>query len=177
MLPFLYLPAALWAARTRVRSAVLVAVLAVEAVALAPLWMSATNTWWLGAWNPSRLAFGSQEYHQNLIALADHVREHDLEKLSVLYPLLHEKELRAYVPGARLAMPGSPPRPSEWVAVSVLLEQYLPAVDRASPETLRGHRNLRQLSRQWTPLWRRVAAGEDHGYVAGTFHLYRLPEP
>ncbi len=177
ILPILYLPAAVWAARGRRRAAVLVGVLAFEAVLLAPLWMSATHTWWLGEHNPTRFAFasGNTEYHQSFLALAEHAREHRLEPLDVLYPLLAEEELRAYLPEARLATPGEPLQRGRWVAVNVIVEQYLPAIRRASAEELRGHGGFVALARDWTPLWEQVRQGEDHGYAAGTFHVYYLP--
>ena len=175
IVPILYLPAALWAAERPLRSALLVGVLTVEAITVAPLWMSSTNTWWLGSHSPTRFAFGSLEYRQNFLALADAARRRGIEDLDVLYPLLYPAELRAYLPRARLLTPESDLRPGSWIAVNVIVEQYLPAVDRASAETLRGHRNLTALSRTWSPIWQTIRRGEDHGYVAGTFHLYRLP--
>ncbi len=177
ILPFLYLPAASWAARSRVRATVLVGALAVEAMILAPLWMSATNTWWLGSWNPSRFALSGSDtdYHQNFIALEEAARSRGIETLHVLYPLLDERELRAYLPQARLVAPGTPLEPGHWVAVSILVEQYLPAIPRAEPGELLGADSLASLARTWTPLWEQVKRGENHGYVAGTFHLYRLP--
>ncbi len=178
VLPFLYLPAALWAARSRVRAVVLVGALAVETMVLAPLWMSATNTWWLGDWNPTRSALSGSdtEYRQNFIALADAVKTREIDTLHVLYPLLTEPELQAYLPGARLVEPGEELLPGHWYAVSVLIEQYLPAIPRANLDDVLGADGLISLARSWTPLWQRVASGEDHGYVAGTFHLYRIPE-
>ena len=177
ILPFLYLPAALWAARSRVRAAVLVSALAIEALILAPLWMSATNTWWLGSWNPTRFALSGSDtdYHQNFIALEAAARSRGIESLHVLYPLLDEKELRAYVPRARLVEPGTPLEPRQWYAVSILVEQYLPAIPHADPEDLLGAESLAELARAWTPFWQQITHGEDHGYVAGTFHLYRMP--
>ncbi len=175
ILPILYLPAALWAAKRPLRSALLVGVLAIEAIAVAPLWMSSTNTWWLGAHNPTRFAVGSLEYRQNFLTLADVIHQRDIENLDVLYPLLSPAELAAYLPGARLLRPDSELRPGSWVAVNILVEQYLPAAERASDATLRGRRNLLNLKRNWTPLLDAVRRGEDHGYVAGTFHLYRIP--
>ncbi len=186
ILPLLYLPAALWAARSRVRAALVVGALAAEALILTPLWMGATNTWWLGSWNPTRFALSGSDtdYRQNFIALEDAVRSRGIETLYVLYPLLNQQEIQAYVPGARLVKPGLPRlspsggtslRPGHWYAVSILLEQYLPAIPRAAPGELLGADALASLARVWTPLWEQVARGEDHGYVAGTFHLYRLP--
>ena len=177
ILPFLYLPAALWVARTRIRTTLLVGALALEALILAPLWMSATNTWMLGSWNPTRFALSGSdtEYHQNFIALARVADSRGVETLHVLYPLLDEKELQAYVPQARLAEPDTPLEPGQWYAVSVLAEQYLPAIPRAAKDELLGADALTYLAQTWTPYWQQIARGEDHGYVAGTFHLYRLP--
>lgn len=176
ILPFLYLPAALWAARSRWRATLLVGALAMESAALAPLWMSATNTWWLGARNPTRIALSGSdtEYRQNFIALADAAHSRHIETLHVLYPLLDERELRAYLPRARLVVPDTRLEPG-WYAVNVIVEQYLPSIPRAAPGELRGHDTLVALARAWTPFWREVARGEDHGRVAGSFHLYRLP--
>jgi 4-amino-4-deoxy-L-arabinose transferase-like glycosyltransferase len=175
ILPILYLPAARWAARRRLRTALLLGLLALDAIAAAPLWMSSTNTFWAGRFNPTRFAFGSLEYRQNFLALAAAARRRGIAELDVLYPLLQPAELAAYLPDARLLRPDTVLRPGSWVAVNILVEQYLPAAERASAETLRGQRNLVALKRTWTPLWQAVQAGEDHGYVAGTFHLYRLP--
>ena len=149
ILPFLYLPAALWAARSRTRAALLTGALAIEALALAPLWMSATNTWWLGPANPTRwaLAGSDTEYHQNFITLAGAARERQIERLYVLYPLLDERELRAYIPQARLVRPETSIASGEWVAVNVNVEQYLPAIPEADPKTVRGYRALQALER------------------------------
>ena len=173
ILPILLLPAASWAARRPARRAALVAVLALESFALAPLWMSATNTWWLGDANPTRVAFGDMEYRQNLLALAEEAEARGIERLGVLYPLLDEVELRASVPMAWAATPERPVEPG-WYAVDVLVEQLVPAVLEASPGTLHGEAAYRTLAARWLPLWDAVAEGEDHGEVAGTFHLYRV---
>jgi len=178
VLPLLYLPAAWWAARRRWRAAALVGALAFEAVALAPLWMSATNTWWLGALNPTRFALsaGDADYHQNFLALAAAADRRGIGRLHVLYPLVDEKEVRAYLPTAVAVTPGSPPE-SGWYAVNVTAEQYLRAIPRARPEDVRGHASLAGLAAAWTPAWHEIVArGDDHGYVAATFHLYHLRE-
>ncbi len=177
ILPILYLPAALWAARARPRAALLVGALALEALILTPLWMGATNTWWLGSWNLSRFALSGSDtdYRQNFLALARAARSRQIETLHVLYPLLTEQELRAYIPRGRLAEPGTPLEAGQWYAVNVVVEQYLPAIPRAAAGELRGYDALASLAEAWTPHWRQVARGEDHGYVAGSFHLYRLP--
>jgi 4-amino-4-deoxy-L-arabinose transferase-like glycosyltransferase len=177
VLPLLYLPAVCWAAERRWRSALVVGALAAEALALAPLWMSATNTWWLGPYNPTRtaLSIGDAEYRQNFVALAETARRRKLEPLWVVYPGVAEKEIRAYLPDALVARPGVALEPGAWYAVSVSLEQYLPAIPRARPEDVRGYDSLVRLAEAWGPYWREIAGrGEDHGWVAGTFHLYRL---
>ena len=178
ILPILLLPAAAWASRRPARMGVLVAVLALESFVLAPLWMSATNTWWLGEANPTRFAFGNMEYRQNLLALAEQAEARGIERLGVLYPLLDEDELRASVPMARVVTPddlvfGGRIEPG-WYAVDVLVEQLVPAVLASPPGSLHGDAAYRALAARWLPLWDAVAEGEDHGYVAGTFHLYKV---
>ena len=175
ILPLLYLPAALWAARNSRRTALLLALLALEAVLLTPRWMSATNTWWLGDHNPTRAAFssGQSEYRQNFLLLDAELQRRGIERVGVLYPLLDEDELKTWVAGARLVRPGDAPRPG-WYAVSGIVEQYLAAIEESDPEELRGFTALDELADRWQPLWRTVASGEDHGTVAGTFRLYRL---
>jgi hypothetical protein len=173
VLPMLYLPVALGVVRSRAKSAALVTVLAVESLLLAPLWMSATNTWWLGDRNPTRfdLAGGDLEYGQNFVQLAKETRRRNIDSLRVLYPVLEPAVLAAYLPGARLVGPGDPIEPG-WYAVNVTVEQLVPAVLAARPESLYNYRGLSELARRWRPFWQRVAAGEDHGWVAATFHLY-----
>ena len=146
--------------------------LLLEAVALVPLWMSATNTWWLGSRNPTRFALGSMEYRQGFVALAAEARRRGVERLHVLYPTVDAKEVAAYGP-LRLVAPDEKLVPG-WYAVNVTVEQYVPAIRRSRPEDVRGYPSLGELAERWEPLWREVARGEDHGYVAGTFHLYRL---
>jgi len=173
--PLLYLPAAVWLARRPRLSAGVVALLAVEMALLAPLWLSATNTWWLGPHNPTRFAFawGNLEYRQNFVELARVAERRGLDDLAVLYPQLGEAVVTAYLPGARLVEAGEEPEPG-WYAVNVMIEQFVPAILRAEPEDLYDHRGLHALAERWLPTWRAVAAGRDHGYVAGTFHLYEI---
>lgn len=177
ILPLLYLPAACWVARHGRRVALVVALLLLEAVILTPRWMAATNTWWLGAANPTRFALsaGDMEYHQSFIQLAKEAETRGSQPLYVLYPLLREAELRAYLPTASLARPDMPLEPGGWYAVNIIVEQFMPAIPRATPETLRDAAGLQALAARWTPYWQAVAAGEDHGYAAATFHLYRQP--
>ncbi|MDX1630687.1 MAG: glycosyltransferase family 39 protein [Thermoanaerobaculia bacterium] len=179
VLPFLLLPVAMAARGWRRGTWVLLGVLALESVLLTPRWMSATNTWWLGERNPTRLAFsaGNLEYRQSFVQLARWSRGRRIEGLRVLYPALDEVVLTAYLPDAELVEPGDPVTPG-WYAVSTTVEQYVPAILTASPDTLYGYRGLRGLARRWLPLWQEVARrGTDQGYVAGTFHIYRIEPP
>jgi hypothetical protein len=175
--PLLYLPAASWAARGRWRSAVLVGALALEAAVLTPLWMSATNTWWLGAANPTRSALGASdlEYQQNFLVLAAELERRGIDRVGVLYPALPPAVVHAHLPDAFMARPGRPIRPG-WYVVNVRLEQYIPAILRSGPDDLRDHETFLRIARAWNPYWRRLLdRAEDHGPVAGTFHLYRVP--
>jgi hypothetical protein len=175
--PLLYLPAAAWAARRRWRSSILVGALAVEAVLVAPLWMSATNTWWLGYANPTRWSLGTSdlEYRQNFLVLAGELERRGIERVGVLYPGLPPEVVNASLPGGFVAKPGVPIRPG-WYAINVTVEQYVPALLRADPADLRSHDTFLRLARSWNPYWRGlVDRAEDHGYVAGTFHLVRVP--
>ncbi len=79
-------------------------------------------------------------------------------------------------PSARLAPPGQEPTPGRY-AVNVTVEQFVPALLAAPPDAVRGHADLRSAAESWQSLWQTVRQGEDHGYVAGTFHLYRLGTP
>ncbi|MEM8962079.1 MAG: hypothetical protein AAGD38_11415 [Acidobacteriota bacterium] len=173
IVPFLYLPIVVALRERRRTATVVIVLLTLEAVALAPLWMSATNTWWLGNANPTRLSFslGNLAYKQNFIQL-DHVAtERDIENLAVIYPLLDRRVLGAYLPEATLITPRDP-LPAGWYAVSVLMEQYLPALarqDEALP--------LDRWGDDWQPHWEVLSTdAEDHGLVAGSFRLLYLPD-
>ncbi len=147
----------------------LAVVLAVESLLLAPSWMCATNTWWLGSLNPSRFAFGAgnTEYRQNFFLLAEEAERRDMQNLKVVYPTLSEPVLHAYLPGADLVDPADELEPG-WYAVNVMVEQYVPAlVQLPGP-------GLGDLARQWSVVWAQIRNGEDHGYGAGTFHFYRV---
>jgi len=173
ILPLLYLPVARGLARRPRAAALVVALLALESLALTPLWMSATNTWWLGNRNPTRFALSASdlEYKQNFIQLARYARAHGIDDLKVIYPALGEAVVRAYLPDASLVRPDRPLAPG-WYAVTVRVEQYLPVLARKKINP-----NVDRLAAAWQEPWRRLlAAAEDHGYVAGTFHLYYLPE-
>ena len=174
VLPLLYLPLVRWlSTRPRLGSAVLL-VLALEALAVGPFWMCATNTWWLGSDNPTRFALGTGnvEYRQNFIALAREVEDRGLGEITVLYPVLPPEVVKAYLPTARMANPGDP-LPPGWYALNIIVEQLVPAVLEAPDHDLPSP-GVKGVARDWLDLWSVVREGEDHGYVAGTFHLYRL---
>lgn len=177
VLPLLYLPGAIWVAGTRWRTVVVVGALAAEALLVAPLWMSATNTWWLGDANPTRLAFstGNTEYHQSFLALRREAEVRGIEELHVVYPLLSPRELQGYLPAARAVGPDHRPRTGSWYAVNIIVEQFLPAAEQLS-DSMRGRQQIQEMAASWGPLWQRLRAGEDHGIVAGTFRLFHLPQ-
>jgi hypothetical protein len=97
ILPLMYLPAALWAARRTWRLAAVAGLLLAESLAVAPLWMSATNTWWLGARNPTRFAASGDncDWNQNLIVLGDASHRRGLGPLHVLDPVVSAAALEA----------------------------------------------------------------------------------
>ncbi len=175
ILPLLYLPVARIVARHRSGAAALIAALALESLVLAPLWMSQTNTWWLGSRNPTRfvLSAGNLEFRQNFIQLARHADRLGLSELKVIYPGIGEEVITAYLPQARLVAHGDALEPG-WYAVNVIVEQFVPALLAARPEDVHAYASLRAAAEDWQPVWHAVRQGEDHGYVAGTFHLYRL---
>lgn len=176
VLPLLYLPAAAWAARTRLRATLLTLLLAAESLAVTPLWMSATNTWFLGAANPARFALGDTnlEYHQNFLALAAELESRGIDEIAVAMPALTPAELSCYLPDARLVTPGDAIAPG-WYAVNVTVELVAPALLAADPDDLFRPEAFQRAAREWSALAAAIAAGEDHGYAAATFHLYRFP--
>jgi 4-amino-4-deoxy-L-arabinose transferase-like glycosyltransferase len=177
VMPLLFLPAAAWAAERRSRTLLLAAAVVAESLVVAPLWMASTNTWWLGAANPTRfeLSASNLEYKQNFRILAREIEERGLEPVAVYYPGASERELHAYLPTARLDRPSQPLQPG-WYAVGIHAEQILPAVYETTPETFYGYENYHRIAASWYPRLRRIESGEAHGVLAGTFHLYRLTE-
>jgi Dolichyl-phosphate-mannose-protein mannosyltransferase len=176
ILPVLYLPAVRWAAHRRFTACLLVGSLLFEAVVLQPVWMSATNTWWLGERNPTRCAVISDcEYKQNFLAL-DHVRaQYQIDQLHVAFPLLTDAELDAYLPGAVKVDPTSPLLPG-WHAVNIFIEEFFPAVEKAHRDQVHNYDSLMQTGAPWKRYYDTVRSlGRNHGYVAGTFHLYYIP--
>jgi hypothetical protein len=176
VIPLLYLPLAVGLARRPRWAAATVVLLLVEAVAVTPNWLAATNTWWLGERNPTRVALGAGdiELRQNLRWLAAETRRRGLESPGVLYLGLDGDVLHAYLPSARLVGPDDP-LPPGWYVVNAAVEQLVPGVLRGDPERIYQYRERRAIAQSWERPWSRIRSGEDHGWIAGTFHLYRLP--
>lgn len=178
ILPVLYLPAAVWASRRPWRTVALVGVLLVEAVALAPYWISSTNTWWLGDANPTRFAFGGSDgdYEQGLRSLAREARERGIERLHVVHPTVTAAELAIDLPRAVKTGPSAGPLEPGWYAVTVLAEQLVPAILAAPADDVYNYPVYRRIADEWWPLLEELnRRGEDHGIVAGVFRLYSVP--
>jgi hypothetical protein len=177
VIPLLYLPLAVGLAR-RPRWALVAGVLLLaEAAAVTPNWLAATNTWWLGERNPTRFALGAGdiEFCQSLNWLAAEARSRGVENLGVLYLGLQEDVLHAYLPAARLVHPGDP-LPPGWYVVNVGVEQLVPGVLGGDPGRIYQYPERHAIALVWERAWRQIRSGEDHGWVAGTFHLYRVAE-
>ena len=176
VLPFILLPLAVVAGRNRRLFLALPVILVLECALLVPRWMSATNTWWLGDANPTRFAFsaGNLEYSQNYLVLARALQRRGIDEVGVLHPGVGEDVIKAYVPGARALAPGQDPG-SGWMLVNVIVEQYVPAILAATPQQLSNYDVRRSQALALEETWNRIRQGEDHGYVASTFRLYRLP--
>jgi hypothetical protein len=177
ILPVVYLPAALWAARRPRIALGLFAVLLAESLVLSPTWISETNTWWLGARNPLRFALSTDNcyYHQNLIALREVADRRALVPFFVLDPAIGGPQLERYLgPGVGLP-PERTPLPAGWYAIGAAAEVCVPAILRSSDQEMYGYPRYRSIAERWLPATAAVAkTGEDFGYVASTFHLYRL---
>jgi hypothetical protein len=176
IIPLLSLPAVLWAARRRVTGCILVGSLLGEALALSPLWMSATNTWWLGNSNPTQCAIISDcEYKQNFFTLVDAAHKRGIAPLHIAFPLLTDAGAEIYFPDMVRVNAGSPVTPG-WHAVSVFIEDFLPAVTSRNKEPLADNNPLAELDRAWKSYRDELQSqGEYHGYIAGTFRLYYVP--
>lgn len=174
--PLLFLPAAAWCARTPRRALVVVSLLFAESLALAPGWISATNTWWLGERNPTRTAFSTMAYKQSYYQLGAELAARGIAEVRVFQPIVFDRELQAYLPGARAADPAAPLAPG-WYAVYIQAEQLLPALFAGDAADFYHRDNYRRAGRPYFERWQElVSRGEDHGFVAGnTFHLYRVP--
>jgi len=175
VLPLLYLPLAAGLARRPRWAATAVVLLLAEAVLVAPNWLAATNTWWLGDRNPTRLALGAGdiEFRQSLWMLADEARRRGLGDLGVFYLGLQEDVLHAYLPSARVVRPGDP-LPPGWYVVNVAAEQLIPGIVQGDPAKIYLYQERHAIALKCRRTWRRIRSGEDHGWVAGTFHLYRV---
>lgn len=177
VIPVLYLPAVLWAVRSDVRPTVLGTLLLVEACALTPAWMSATNTWWLGPVNPTRHALGGSDgdYEQGLHTLGRVCTRRGMATVRVVHPTASKGEVLAAFPGAIRVEPEDPLEPG-WYAVSIMIEQLVPAILDAKPEDLYDAPAYTHLARRWNRVWLEIRdRGQEAGYVAGTFHLYYVP--
>lgn len=126
--------------------------------------------------------FSALRYDTNVFDL----EQPPLVNLIAAAPLAAEEE--PYAPRSALrdavstgegtvADPSRPPEPG-WHAVTVPIEQYVPAILTASPDQLQGYERLRTVAEQWERYLRALRLrGRDHGYAGETFHLYRIPEP
>jgi hypothetical protein len=177
ILPLLLLPAAWWASRKAARTALVVLALAAESTALGPNWIAATNTWWMGARNPSRFALGGGDFdwNQGLLELDEEARRRRIPVLAVLDPLASDAEIAAYLTRGHPWRPGSR-LPPGWYATSLAVERMVPAILAASPETMYRHADYAAAAAAWQPaLVELRRRGLPRGTVAGTFRLYRLP--
>lgn len=176
VLPLLLLPAAAWASRRVAYSCVLIGILLVEVIVLCPLWMTATNTWWLGTYNPTHCAVVSDcEYKQNFLTLADAAREQGIRRLHVAFPLFTALEQKIVLPDAVNVDPQSPLQPG-WHAVSIYIEQFLPIVLQTPREEIHNYDMFASIAETWQPYFAEIRRrGISHGYIAGTFHLYYMP--
>lgn len=174
--PLLFLPAAVWCGERRGRAFAVVLLLAAESFWLAPGWISATNTWWLGERNPTATAYSTMAYKQSYYALAEELEERGIVAVRVLQPIVFDAELRSYIPGASAVDPGQPLVPG-WYAVYIQAEQLLPALFAVEKSDFYHFDNYRRAGLSYFERWQElVRRGEDHGYLAGnTFHLYRIP--
>jgi hypothetical protein len=180
VLPILYLPAALWAARRPRIAVALFAALLAESLALAPTWISETNSWWLGGRNPMRFALSTDNcyYHQNLIALREAIDRRSLHPFFVLDPAIGGPQLERYLGQGVALTPEQTPLPAGWYAIGASAEVCVPAILRSSAQEMYGFPRYLSIAERWQPATAAVAqAGEDRGYVASTFHLYRLGQP
>ena len=175
VVPLLYLPAAVWLSQSRRRMLAAAAVLLLESFAMGPYWIQATNTWWLGRWNPSRFASITADYEwkQNFIALAAAARRRGIDHLHLVMNDTDPREIAAYLPGSDRRLPGEAVVPG-WYAVSLALEQSLAGFSRASPSDLHDYQRMMQAAGRWRELITAVEKGEDHGIVGGTFRLVFL---
>jgi hypothetical protein len=180
ILPILYLPAAIWLGRRPRVAGLVILALAVESMALGPIWLSSTATWWLGAHDPLRfnLSLDNVYYPQNLIALRDEARGRGISRLHVVDPSISAQQIDAYLgSGTALTPPTTLAKGAEGCyAVGVAGEVALPAILAADPAELHSYKPYLALANGWLPLIGEVRQGAaDAGYLGGTFHLYCAP--
>lgn len=176
IIPFIYLPAAAFLTSRRSLARVIILLLALESFALGPLWMSSTNTWWLGKYNPTLAMLGdsSFDYGQNWRVLADALKEKHIENPTVVHPVIGEGELNFYLKDAHLWRPGDYLE-GRWVVQGVIIEQYLGALATGHFGSVYNEQAYRELLHQYEPIASGLASrARDHGLIAGTFRLYEL---
>jgi len=154
---------------------VLIAVLAVESLMLTPIWMSATNMWWLGDKNITKHWFGAGnlEFRQNFIELERQLSSRGIRHIGVLYLAIEAEIVQVYIPDAWMVTAEKSILPG-WYVVNTITEQLVPAFEKAAPESLNGHSAYLAIAANNRPLWDAIRKGRDYGYIAGTFHLYRV---
>lgn len=177
ILPFIFLPAAHYAAKRPRLGYAMVAWLLVEAFVVGPLWMSSTNTWWLGAHDPlySELSDSNFDYGQNLVPLAQELGDRGIEAPRVIHPVLSEAKLKHYIPTAELPSPGHRVQPG-WYVVGVMLDQYDEALRRHGFDEVYQGEAYAEILARYRPLLRSLRThGIERGVVAGTFRLVEVP--
>lgn len=175
IMPFLIFPVAAWVSQRLVYSSTLIGLLLAESIAITPLWMTATNTWWLGEHNPTYCAVISDcEYKQNFLILAQYAREQSLVPLHIAYPLFAEFERKILTPEAVIVDPKAPLTPG-WHAVSIYVERFLPIILQTPRDKIHNYDMFANIAREWSSYYAEVRRrGKDYGHVAGTFHLYYI---
>lgn len=176
IMPLLMIPVAVWASQCWLYSSTLVGFLLVEAIAVAPLWMTTTNTWWLGERNPTYCAVITDcEYKQNFLTLATVAQKQGMNPLHVAFPLFTEFERKSLTPEAIVVDPKHPLAPG-WHAVDIIIERFLPLVLQTPRDQIHNYDTFATLAQEWSAYTAEVRRrGIDHGHIAGTFHLYYVP--
>lgn len=176
ILPLLLFPVAAWASQRHLYCSALIGLLLVEAIALTPTWMTATNTWWLGEKNPTYCAVISDcEYKQNFLTLAKVARERHLVPLHLAFPLFTEFERKTFTPEATIVDPKAPLLPG-WHVVNIFIERFFPIILQTRKETIHNYDMFANMAQEWSSYSTEIRRrGVDHGHIAGTFHLYYVP--
>jgi 4-amino-4-deoxy-L-arabinose transferase-like glycosyltransferase len=176
IIPFLMIPVAVWASQRFLYSGALVGFLLAEAIAVAPLWMTTTNTWWLGERNPTYCAVITDcEYRQNFLALAAAAHRRGIVPLHIAFPLFIEAERKSLTPEAIIVDPKAT-LPPGWHAVDVIIERFLPIILQTPRDQIHNYDTFASIAQEWSAYTAEVRRrGIDHGHIAGTFHLYYVP--